>query len=78
MAAQMSRAFGMSSISSLVKLVPTLVFFTSTTGDSPVMVSVSSTPARGIWVLMVTVVARLTRISSRRTVWKPESSKTSV
>ena len=45
MAAQMSRAFGISVSSSLVKLVPTCVVDVSTTGDSPVTVTVSCSVA---------------------------------
>ena len=39
MAAQMSRAFGISVRSSFVKFVPTVVVDVSTTGDSPVTVT---------------------------------------
>ena len=41
MAAQMSRAFGISVSSSLVKLVPIAVVEVSTTGEAPVTVTVS-------------------------------------
>ena len=41
MAAQMSRAFGISVSSSLVKLVPIEVVDVSTTGEAPVTVTVS-------------------------------------
>ena len=45
MAAQMSRAFGISVSSSLVKLVPTCVVDESTTGEAPVTVTVSCSVA---------------------------------
>ena len=44
-AAQMSRAFGISVSSSLVKLVPIAVVEVSTTGDAPVTVTVSCSVA---------------------------------
>ena len=78
MAAHTSRAFGMSWSSSLVKLVPMLVVLVSTAGDSPVIVTVSETVARGSCASTVRVVLRPTRIPSRLSVRKPEASKVSV
>ena len=75
MAAQMSRAFGISVSSSLVKLVPTCVVDVSTTGDSPVTVTVSCSVATCICWSTVSVWLMTTRMPSRLTLWKPDELK---
>ena len=51
------------------------VFFTSTTGDSPVTVIVSATVATSRVTFTVTVRPPATMMPSRFRVWKPTSSK---
>ncbi len=74
-AAQMSRALGISVSSSLVKLVPIAVVEVSTTGDAPVTVTVSCRVATFKRWSTVSVWLITTRIPSRLTLWKPVSSK---
>ncbi len=71
MAAQTSRAFGISVRSSLVKAVPMDVVLVSTVGASAVMVMVSVRLAGFILASMVNVWFSVTRIPSRLIVWKP-------
>ena len=68
MAAQTSRAFGMSRRSSFVKFVPTVVLLTSTVGDSPVIVTVSCSDDNCSWASTLSVWFRPSRISSRLSV----------
>ena len=75
MAAQMSRALGMSFSSSLVKLVPIAVVEVSTTGEAPVTVTVSCSVATCICMSTVSVWLMTTRTSGRLTVLNPVSSK---
>ena len=77
-AAQTSRAFGMSCSSSFVKLVPTVVFLTSTVGESPVIVTVSCSDDNCNWASTLSVWFRPNRISSRLSVWNPVSSNVTV
>ena len=58
---------------SLSMLVAVTVDFTSTTGDSPVTVTVSSTPATCIRASTLVLNATRTSISSIRIVLNPES-----
>ena len=69
------RPVGTASNSSRSMFVWTVALRTSTTGASPVTVTVSSTPERAISPLTVRVRATLTRTPSCTTVWKPESAK---
>ena len=71
MAAQMSRAFGISVSSSFVKFVPTVVVDVSTTGDSPVTVTDSCSVATLSCASTVSVVLITTRMPSRLRFWKP-------
>ena len=75
MAAQMSRAFGISVSSSLVKLVPIAVVEVSTIGEAPVTVTVSCSVATCSCMSTVSVWLMMTRTSWRLTVLKPVSSK---
>ena len=77
-AAHTSRAFGISVSSSLVKLVPIVVVVVSTTGDSPVTVTVSCSVATWSCWSTLRVWLMTTRMPSRFTVWKPVSSKSIV
>ena len=70
-AAQMSRAFGISVSSSLVKLVPIAVVEVSTIGDSPVTVTVSCSVATCSCWSTVRVWLMTTRMPSRLTVLEP-------
>jgi hypothetical protein len=75
MAAQMSRAFGISVRSSFVKLVPTCVVDVSTMGESPVTVTVSCSVATCSCWSTVSVWLITTRTPSRLMPWNPASSK---
>ncbi len=68
MAAQTSRAFGISVSSSFVKFVPIVVVDVSTTGDSPVTVTVSCSVATCICMSTDSVWLMTTRMPSRLTV----------
>ena len=74
MAAQMSRALGISVSSSLVKLVPMAVVDVSTTGEAPVTVTVSCRVAMFNCWSIVRVWLMTTRTSLRSTFWKPVRS----
>ena len=67
-AAQTSRAFGISVSSSLVKLVPIVVVEVSTIGEAPVTVTVSCSVATCSCWSTVSVWLMTTRMSSRLTV----------
>ena len=71
---QKSRALGSAASRSWPKFVAVVVAVTSTTGDSPVTVTVSCRVATLISVLTVAVKPRPTRTPSRTTVPKPVSS----
>ena len=72
--AHMSVAVGTSSSWVLSKVAATPVDFTSTTGDSPVTVTVSATVAICMSASTVKVAPVTTRTASKTTVWKPLSS----
>ena len=74
-AAHTSRALGISVSSSLVKFVPNVFVVVSTTGDSPVTVTVSCKVATFICWSTASVWLMTTRMFSRLTDWKPASSK---
>ncbi len=76
MAAQTSRAFGISVSSSLVKLVPMVVVDVSTTGDAPVTVTVSCNVATCSCMSTVSVWLMTTRMPSRFT--EPEAGQLEV
>ena len=72
------RPVGTASSSSRSMLVWTVALRTSTTGASPVTVTVSSTPEIPIEAFTSRVRATLTRTPSCTTVWKPERAKVTV
>ncbi|MEZ5285861.1 MAG: hypothetical protein R2712_13850 [Vicinamibacterales bacterium] len=71
---QKSRELGSADSFSWPKLVAVVVAVTSTTGDSPVTVTVSSSVATRSSVFTVAVKPRPTRTASRMTVPNPASS----
>ena len=71
---QKSRALGSEASFSWPKLVAVVVAVTSTTGDSPVTVTVSCRVATSMSVFTVAVKPRPTWTPSRTTVEKPASS----
>ena len=71
----MSVAEGTSSSWVVSKVAETPVVFTSTTGDSPVTVTVSATVAMSMVALTSKVEPPTTVTSSKTTVAKPPSSK---
>ena len=70
----MSVADGTSSSWVVSKVAETPVDLTSTTGDSPVTVTVSATVAMSIGAFTSKVEPPTTMTSSKTTVWKPVSS----
>ena len=71
----MSVAEGTSSSCVVSNVADTPVVLTSTTGDSPVTVTVSATVAMSMVAFTSKVEPPTTMTSSKTTVWKPPSSK---
>ena len=71
---QMSVAVGMPTSFSPEKADPTFVVAMSTTGDSPVTVTLSASVATCSWISSVSVVPTLRTIPSRTSVVNPASS----